>query len=117
MDKIIIKDLLVRGVIGVNDWERETQQDILINVEIDADISKAGKSDDVNDSVNYRTVAKKIIAHLEATQRFTVEALAEDIAQICLAEAGALSARVRVEKPGALRFAKSVGVQIERKLK
>lgn len=117
MDKIIIKDLVVRGVIGVNDWERETQQDILINVEIDADISKAGKSDDVNDSVNYRTVAKKIIAHVEATQRFTVEALAEDIAQICLTEAGALGARVRVEKPGALRFAKSVGVQIERRLK
>jgi FolB domain-containing protein len=115
MDKIIIKDLLVRGIIGVNDWERTTPQDILINIEIETDVSAAGKADDLNLSVNYRTVAKKAIAHAETAQRLTVEALAEDIAAICLAQAGALSARVRVEKPGALRFARSVGVEIERK--
>jgi FolB domain-containing protein len=114
MDKVIIKDLLVRGIIGVNDWEREHPQDILINVEITADLKKAGASDDIEDSVNYRTLAKKIIAHAETASRLTVEALAADIAQICLGEPGALSARVRVEKPGALRFAKSVGVEIER---
>lgn len=116
MDKIIIKDLLVRGIIGINDWERDTPQDILINIEIEADVSKAGKSDDINDSVNYRTVAKKIIAHAESAKRLTVEALAEDIAQICLVQPGALAARVRIEKPGALRFARSVGVEIERRL-
>jgi FolB domain-containing protein len=115
MDKIIIKDLLVRGIIGINDWERDNPQDILINIEIDADTSKAGASDDIEYSVNYRTVAKKVIAQAETAKRLTVEALAEDIAKICLAEKGAQSVRVRVEKPGALRFARSVGVEIERK--
>jgi FolB domain-containing protein len=115
MDKLIIKDLLVRGIIGINDWEREHPQDILINIEIEADLSKAGQTDELNQSVNYRTVAKKVIAHAESAQRFTVEALAEDIAAICLTEPGSLGARVRVEKPGAVRFAASVGAEIERK--
>lgn len=115
MDKLIIKDLLVRGIIGINDWEREHPQDILINIEIEADLGKAGQTDDLNHSVNYRTVAKKVIAHAESGQRLTVEALAEDIAAICLAEPGAMGARVRVEKPGAVRFATSVGAEIERK--
>jgi FolB domain-containing protein len=114
MDKIIIKDLLVRGIIGVNDWEREHPQDILINIEVYADLKKAGASDKIEDSVNYRTVAKKVIAHTEKAERLTVEALAADIAKICIAERGVVSARVRIEKPGAVRFAKSVGVEIER---
>jgi FolB domain-containing protein len=114
MDKIIIKDLLVRGIIGVNDWEREHPQDILINIEVEADLKKAGESDNIEDSVNYRTLAKKVIAHSEKASRLTVEALAADIAKICVAEHGVISARVRVEKPGAVRFAKSVGVEIER---
>jgi FolB domain-containing protein len=114
MDKIIIKDLLVRGIIGVNDWERENPQDILINIEMDTDLRKAGTSDDIEDSINYRTVAKRVIAHIESTARLTVEALAADLAAICLEELGAQKVRVRVEKPGALRFARSVGVEIER---
>ena len=115
MDKIIINDLLVRGIIGVNDWERQNPQAILINVEISADLSKAGKTDKLSDSINYRTVTKKIIARAEKAQRWTVESLAADIAAICLEEPGALIVRVRVEKPGALRFARSVGVEIERR--
>jgi FolB domain-containing protein len=113
-DLIVIKDLLLRGIIGVNDWEREAEQDILINVSLTTDLSRAGRTDDLEDTVNYRTVTKKIIAHVEGTQRFTLEALAADIAAICLAEPGVQRARVRVEKPGALRFAGSVGVEIER---
>jgi len=114
MDKIIIKDLVVHGIIGVNDWEREEPQDILINVEIAADLSKAAASDNLEDSLNYRTLSKQLIAHAETAKRLTVEALAADLAAICLAQPGAQSARVRVEKPGALRFARSVGVEIER---
>jgi FolB domain-containing protein len=114
MDQVIIKDLLVRGIIGVNDWEREKPQEILINIVLFADLSRAGGSDDVEDSVNYRTVAKKIQEHAETAGRLTVEALATDLAEICLAEPGVLKARVRVEKPGAVRFARSVGVEIER---
>jgi FolB domain-containing protein len=114
MDKIIIKDLLVRGIIGINDWERESPQDILINIAIVADLSKAGDTDNVEDTINYRTVTKRVIAHTESASHFTVEALATDIANICLEESKAQGVQVRVEKPGALRFAKSVGVQIER---
>ncbi len=113
-DRIVIKDLLLRGVIGVNDWEREVEQDILVNVTLFADLSKAGHSDDITDTANYRTITKKIIEHVRTSARFTVEALAADVARICLSERGVERARVRIEKPGALRFANSVGVEIER---
>lgn len=115
MDKVIIKDLLVRGIIGINDWEREKPQDIVINIVVYTDLHKAGETDDIDHSVNYRTIAKKAQSHTESAQRLTVEALAADIAKICLEEPGALKVRVRVEKPGAVRFSRSVGVEIERK--
>ena len=114
MDQIFINDLLIRGVIGISDREREQPQDILVNVVIFSDIQKAGKSDNVEDSVNYRTVTKKVLAHTEKIQRFTVEALATDIADLVLAEPKVRGVRVKVEKPGAVRFSKSVGVEIER---
>lgn len=114
MDKIFISDLLIRGVIGISERERESPQDILVNIVIYSDISDAAKSDNVEDSVNYRTVAKKVLAHTESIKRYTVEALAEDIAKLCLAEPRANSVLVRVEKPGAVRFSRSVGVEIER---
>ena len=114
MDKIIIKDLLARGIIGVNDWERDHPQDILINIMVYADVSRAARTDDIADCVNYRSLAKKAQAHAEAAARFTVEALANDLVEICLKEEGVEKAVVRVEKPGAVRFAGSVGVEIER---
>lgn len=113
-DRIEIKDLLLRGILGVNDWEREQPQDILVNLTLFADLTRAGESDAIEDTVNYRTVTKKVIDHVEHSARYTVEALAADIARICLAEPGVHRVRVRVEKPGALRFARSVGVEIER---
>jgi FolB domain-containing protein len=114
MDKIFISDLLIRGVIGISERERESPQDILVNIEIFADIAKAAKSDNVEDSVNYRTVTKKVLAHTETIKRYTVEALAEDIAGLCLEDKKIKSVVVRVEKPGAVRFSRSVGVEIER---
>lgn len=114
MDKVIIKDLLARGIIGINDDERVKPQDIIINIEITADLRRAGETDAIEDCVNYRTIAKKTLHHAETSQRFTVEALANDIANLCMEETGVISVRVRVEKPGAVRFAKSVGVEIER---
>jgi FolB domain-containing protein len=113
-DQIEIKDLLLRGIIGINDWEREKKQDILVNITLFADLRRAGESDDIEDSVNYRTVTKKVIKLVEEGEPFTVEMLAAEIAKLCLLETGVIRARVRVEKPGALRFAKSVGVEIER---
>jgi FolB domain-containing protein len=115
MDKIFIKDLVARGIIGINEWEREKPQEIRINIELFADLSAAGESDDLNHSVNYRTIAKKAQAHAETAGRFTVEALAADLAKICLAEPGVEKVLVRVEKPGAVRFSHSVGVEIERR--
>jgi FolB domain-containing protein len=113
-DCIEIKDLLLRGIVGINAWEREKPQDILVNITLFADLRRAGASDDLTDSVNYRTLTKQIIAHVESAGRFTVEALAADVARLCLETPGVQRARVRVEKPGALRFARSVGVEIER---
>jgi FolB domain-containing protein len=114
MDQILIADLAARGILGLNDWEREKPQEILINIVLFADLARAGESDDVKDSVNYRTVAKKALAWAETSMRFTVEALAADLARLCLEEPGVQKVRVRVEKPGAVRFARSVGVEIER---
>lgn len=114
MDKVIIKDLIARGIIGLNDWEREKPQEILINIELYTDLQKAGETDDIAYSVNYRTIAKKALAHAERAARLTVEALAHDLVEICLDEPGVARARVRVEKPGAVRFSASVGVEIER---
>jgi len=114
MDQVFINDLLARGIIGINDWEREKPQDILINIIIFTDLSEAGQTDNITYSVNYRTIAKKAQEKAETAKRLTVEALAADIAEICLQEKGVVKVRVRVEKPNAVRFARSVGVEIER---
>lgn len=114
MDKVIIKDLLARGVIGINDWERKINQDILINIVAITDTHRAGETDNIEDCVNYKTLSKKVQAHAESAARLTVEALANDLAKICLEEKNVKSVIVRVEKPGAVRFAASVGVEIER---
>jgi FolB domain-containing protein len=114
MDQIIIKDLLIRGIIGINDWEREKPQDILINITIYTDLQEAGKTDDIQYSVDYRKIAKKTQVLVETAHRFTVEALASDIVDLCLAERGVQKVCVRVEKPHAVRFSGSVGVELER---
>jgi FolB domain-containing protein len=114
MDKVIIHDLLVRGIIGVNDWERYRAQDILINITLFTDTRRAAETDNIVDCVNYSTMSKRIQAHAESAQRLTVEALANDLARICLEDKGVQRVILRVEKPGAVRFAKSVGVEIER---
>jgi len=114
VDRIDIKDLLIRGIIGMNAWEREVKQDILINLSLFCDLRQAGEADQLRKSPNYRNVTKEIVSHVEGSERHTVEALAADIAKICLKHAAVKRVRVRVEKPAALRFAKSVGVEIER---
>jgi FolB domain-containing protein len=114
MDKVIIKNLLARGIIGVNDWERNRPQNILINIVLFTDTRAAARSDNIQDCINYSTMSKKILAHAETVNRLTVEALANDLAKLCLEEEGVQQVIVRVEKPGAVRFAESVGVEIER---
>ncbi len=114
MDKVIIRDLLVRGVIGIYEFERQIKQDILVNVDLFTDLRQAGHSDQIEDCIDYEKTALQLQLHAESAARFTVEALAEDLAQICLKIPGVVKVNLRVEKPGAVRFAKSVGVEIER---
>ena len=114
MDKTFIKDLVARGIIGINDWEREKPQEMLINITVFSDTRAAAQSDDLIDCVDYRALTKKAQSHAETAARFTVEALANDIAAICLEQELVQRVIVRVEKPGAVRFSKSVGVEVER---
>jgi FolB domain-containing protein len=115
MDRIVIEGLLVRGIVGINPEERTNRQDVLIDVTMWADTRPAAASDDIADAVNYRTVAKAIIAHVEGGDPMLVERLAEEIAGICFATDGRVEeVEVEVRKPGALRFADSVGVVIHR---
>ena len=113
-DKIVIADLLVRAVIGLNDWERETPRDILVNLILYTDVRAAGRSDDPAGILDYGAVTKAVVAYAESSSHYLVEALATAIARICVLGFGADAVVVRVEKPGAVRFARSVGVEIER---
>ena len=117
MGKIFIEDLMVRGIIGISEKERSQPQDIVVSVTLYADITSGSKSDNIDDCVNYRTISKAIIAHIQEVSRYTVEALAGDIAEICLKTPKVEKVKVKVEKPGAVRFSKSVGVEIIRKQK
>ncbi|MBN1429076.1 MAG: dihydroneopterin aldolase [Anaerolineae bacterium] len=113
-DKIIIKGLLLRAIIGIEEWERRDKQDILIDLTLFTDAGEAGQRDDVNATLNYRTITKAIIRHVEESQYQLVEALATAIARVCVVDFQVPRVIVRVEKPGALRFARSVGIEIER---
>lgn len=114
MDKIFIKDLRVRAILGVRDWERETVQDILINVIVFTDTRSAALSDSLEDCVDYSQLVKDIRAAVMAARRYTVEALSEDIARLCLSRKGVSRVIVRVEKPAAVSEAASAGIEIER---
>lgn len=113
-DRILIRDLLLRTVIGVNDEERRDRQDVLINLTLYTDTRAAGASDDIADAVNYRTLTKRIIQVVEGSRFYLVEKLAAEVAALCLEDPRVEKVVVQVEKPGALRFARSVGVEIER---
>ncbi len=115
MDRILIRDLLVRCVIGVTPEERRQKQDVLINLSLALDLRKAGMSDRLEDTLDYSALKKRILARVEESQFQLVEALAETVAGICLEQSMVRRVKVRVEKPTALRFARSVGVEILRK--
>ncbi|MBL8160699.1 MAG: dihydroneopterin aldolase [Anaerolineae bacterium] len=114
MDVIEIDNLRLRCIIGFSPHERKDKQDVIISLRIHTDMRRAGVSDNPDDTFNYRTVTKAIIGHVESSTYYLVEALAAAIARICVVDHGAPFVQVRVHKPGALRFADSVGVVIER---
>lgn len=114
MDRIFIKDLLVRCVLGLSDEERREKQDVLIDIVLFVDLAKAGRSDRFEDTVDYRALKKDVLAAAESSQFHLAEALAERLADVCLTHGSVDRVQVTVEKPGALRFARSVAVEIER---
>ena len=113
-DQILIEGLLLRAIIGINDEERRDRQDVLIDITMDTDMLMAGQTDNIADAVNYRSITKRVIELVEGSRFFLVEKLAAEIAGICLQDVRVTRARVTVRKPGALRFARSVGVSVER---
>jgi FolB domain-containing protein len=113
-DRIHIEGLRLRTVIGLNDWERETRQDVRIDITAFVDVRAAGRSDSAEHILDYKALAKEVIAYVESSEHYLVEALATAIARICVVGHGAERAVVRVDKPGALRFADTVAVEIER---
>ena len=113
VDQIHIKDLLLRTIIGINPDERVNKQDVIINLTLYADVSAAA-SDSITDTVDYRTITKQVVALVENSQFFLVEKMALEIAQICLSNPKVERAVVTVEKPGAVRFTRSVGVTVDR---
>jgi D-erythro-7,8-dihydroneopterin triphosphate epimerase len=114
LDQIHIRDLLLRCIVGVFPEERRAKQDVMINITLYADLSAACRSDQLGDTVDYKGIKQAVIAEVESSECQLVEHLAERIARICLKEQRVLRVRVRLEKPGALRFARSVGVEIVR---
>jgi FolB domain-containing protein len=113
-DEVFVKDLLVRAIIGINDDERVNPQDVLINIVLFVDTRPAARSENIEDAANYRTLTKEIMSMVEASHFFLVEKLTAEIMRLCLADQRVERARVTVEKPTALRFARSVGITIER---
>lgn len=114
MDIIYLSDLRIETTIGIYDWERRTRQTVILDLEMGADISKAAASDKIEDTLDYKAVAKRVIAFVSGSEFKLVETLAEKIAEILLDEFSIPWCRLRLNKQGAVRGVRDVGVVIER---
>lgn len=114
MDKIFLTALTTETVIGIFDWEREVKQTISIDLEMSADIRHAARSDSIAATLNYKAVAKRVLAFVQDSRYQLVESLAEEVARMILREFPVEWVRLTLHKPGAIRFSKDVGVVIER---
>jgi FolB domain-containing protein len=114
LDQVLIRDLSVQGIIGINPSERINKQEILVNATLYTDTRPAAASDNIDDAVNYRTISKRMIAHIEQGEPLLVERLVQELADICLEDPRVQWVTISVEKPGAVRFSKSVGIKITR---
>ena len=113
-DKIHIRDLALRCIIGVNHDERIEKQDVIINVILFTDTRKAGQTDVLEDSVDYKTVKKAILSLVENSSFLLIEKLADEIAKVCLDDSKVQRVHVTVDKPGVLRYTRSVAVEVVR---
>jgi 7,8-dihydroneopterin aldolase/epimerase/oxygenase len=114
LDKIFIHALKTETIVGIFDWERQVKQTVLIDIEISADIRKAALSDAIDDTLNYKGVAKRVLAFVEVSSFHLVETLAEHIAMLILQDFGVAWVSVALSKPGAIRSSRDVGVMLER---
>ena len=114
MDIVYIKQLEIETIIGINDWERKVRQKVCIDLEMATDIREAGKTDSIDDTLNYKTIAKRIIQFVESSKFLLIEALAENVAAIILEEFQVPWLKLTLSKPGAIRGSRDVGVIIER---
>ena len=117
MDKIFIRDLRFRCIIGIDPEERVNKQDVIINLELYSDFSRAVESEDINETVNYKELKLAVMEFVENSSYLLVEKLCQAVADLCLEKNGVEAVKVSVEKPDALRFCKSVGVEIFRRKK
>ncbi|HXB00724.1 MAG TPA: dihydroneopterin aldolase [Steroidobacteraceae bacterium] len=114
MDKIFIHALKTEAIVGIFDWERQVKQTVLMDLELSADIRKAALSDSIDDTLNYKRVAKRVLAFVAASQFHLVETLAEHLAMLMLEEFGVAWVGISLSKPGAIRNSRDVGVVLER---
>ena len=114
MDKIFIHALKTEAIIGIFDWERQVKQTVIVDIEISSDVRKAALSDSIDDTLNYKRVAKRVLAFVEVSQFHLVETLAEHIAMLLLEDFGLAWVRIALSKPGAIRNSRDVGVLVER---
>ncbi len=114
MDIVFIEDLRIDATIGIYDWERRIKQTLSFDIEMATDIRRAAETDDIEHALNYKAVAKRVIAHVEASECLLVETLAEQVAALIRDEFGVPWLRLTLHKPGAVRGSRSVGIRIER---
>jgi dihydroneopterin aldolase len=114
MDTIFIHALKTEAIIGIFDWERQVKQTVVLDIEMSVDIRKAARSDSVDDTLNYKRVAKRVLAFVGESQFQLVETLSEHIAMLILEEFQVASVRIVLSKPGAVRSSRDVGIMIER---
>jgi len=109
--QIVIENLRLRAIIGINDWERQEMQDVVINVQLDLDGTTATTRDVIEETLDYKKLTKVIIEEVERSRFFLVEKLCDHVLQIVMSDPRVKAAQVQVDKPLALRFADSVSVK------
>ena len=114
MDKIFIHALKTETIVGIFDWERQVKQTVIMDIELSADIAKAARSDSIDDTLNYKGVAKRVLAFVDESSFHLVETLAQHVAMLILEEFGVQWVNVTLSKPGAIRGSRDVGVMLER---
>jgi dihydroneopterin aldolase len=114
MDKIFIHALKTETIVGIFDWERQVKQTVVLDIEFSANIAQAALSDSIDDTLNYKGVAKRVLAFVDESSFHLVETLAEHVAMLILEEFGVSWVSITLSKPGAVRSSREVGVILER---